>query len=573
MDEFEAALGEYSYRAYRYAEQVVAGEIPACLYVRQAAQRHLTDLNRTDQPWAYVPARANRVCEFIERLPHVKGDWARRRENIALEDWQCFLVCVSFGYVYTDDVIDQETNEVIAVAGSRRFRVVYIEVPRKNAKSTLTAAIGLYLLSEDEEAGAEVYSCATKREQAKIVFDTARQMAQRAVLGVSVFKHNINDVLSGSKFEPLHSEGSTMDGLNVSAALNDELHAWKRRDVYDVLETATGSRSSPMIWNITTAGTNIEGVCYELRSYVIKILADTIADENVFGIIYTIDDDDDWQDEWAWRKANPNYGISVSPLDMQRLARKAAELASEQAAFQTKRLNIWCNAAHSWMNMVRWNQQADHTLRLEQFAGRDCWIGVDLASKTDLSAMAIVFRDERRDGVHYTAFVKHYLPEKAVRDSANSGHYDGWSRAGQLVITPGAMLDVDIIERDTVELGRRFNVIDLAFDPGHNSTQYGVHMLEEGFNVIEVRPLVMNFSDPMKWVEAMVKEGVFHHAGCPVLTWEVSNTVCKLDAKDNIYPRKEFEERKIDGVVALLMAMNRAMVSTDTVHSGGLVVV
>jgi phage terminase large subunit-like protein len=187
--------------------------------------------------------------------------------------------------------------------------------------------------------------------------------------------------------------------------------------------------------------------------------------------------------------------------------------------------------------------------------------------------MAIVFKKKIGDKTHYYPFVKHYLPSEAVKKAENAAHYDGWVRRGLITVTPGAMLDVDTVEKETIEIGKNHNVIDLAFDPGHNSTQYGVHMLDAGFNVIEVRPTVMNFSDPMKWMEAFVRAGVLHHAGCPVLTWEVSNTVCKVDAKDNIYPRKEFPERKIDGVVAVLMALNRAMADENTAFDGELLVV
>ena len=225
------------------------------------------------------------------------------------------------------------------------------------------------------------------------------------------------------------------------------------------------------------------------------------------------------------------------------------------------------------MNLLKWDKMADHKMTLEQFKGQECWLGVDLASKNDLAALAIMFKKEIERRMHYYLFVKHYLPGDAVKASENAAHYDGWVRRGLITVTPGAMLDVDRIEADTDLLGQMFNVIDLAFDPGHNSTQYGVHMLDKGFNVIEVRPTVMNFSDPMKWMQVMVADGIFHHVGCPVLTWEVSNTVCKLDAKDNVYPRKEFAERKIDGVVAALMALNRAKADENSTFDQELLVV
>ena len=349
-----------------------------------------------------------------------------------------------------------------------------------------------------------------------------------------------------------------MDGLNVHASINDELHAWKKRSVYEVIETATGSRDQPLIFNITTAGTNIDGVCYDKRIYLTQVLEGHVSDDSYFGIIYSIDEGDNWKDEAVWRKANPNYGVSVSPLDMRRLAKQAENIPSDRLSFLTKRLNSWQASGSSWLNLELWDKCADPSMRLEDFYNEECVLGNDHASKRDLSAQAILFKRQIEGKDHLYCFMRWYLPEAAV--TASVQQYDGWSRRGLIRTTPGSMLDVDRIEDETLELSKNVTVLEIAVDPGHNSTQYGVHMEQEGFEVIDVRPSVLNFSEAMKWVEAFIAEGRFHFDGDPVLTWNMANVVVKVDYKDNIYPRKEREANKIDGAVALFMAVNRIMV-------------
>jgi len=546
----QRTVGKYVEAGLRYCEDVLDGTIPACKWVKRACERAYAEFYEPPEGLYFDCDAANAICAFIEGLPHIKGEWARRQELIQLEGWQCFVLIVPFGWMRDD--------------GTRRFRTVYIEVPRKNAKSTLSAGVALYLFARDREPGAEVYSVATKREQARIVFDIARLMALRTSLpSVTVFRHNLHVLDTASLMQPLAAESSSLDGLNISGAVNDELHAWKKPELYDVIETATGSRLQPLIWNITTAGTNIGGICWNTRAYVTKILDGVIDDDTYFGCIWSIDDEDDWTSEATWKKANPNYGVSVYPMDLQSLAKKAAEVTSQQTAFLTKRLNVWCSAAQSWMNMQRWQKCGNGAFDLEDFRGQECYIGVDLASKNDIASVALLFPREIDGKRHWYSFVRHYLPEVAVRESANTSLYDGWVRSGFIRVTGGSVLDVDRIEAETLEIAEQYDLREVAFDPGHNSTQYGVHMDKEGLQVVEVRPTVLNFSEPMKWFEAWVSEGTWHHNADPVMTWMVSNVVFKPDFKDNIYPRKQNFDAKIDGVVATLMAINRAVAGDD----------
>lgn len=538
--------------ALGYALDVVEGRTAACHWVRRACQRQIDDLARWGGPKAtyrFDEARAGRICRFVERLRHVKGP--KSGETIELEPWQAFVLSTVFGWID-------------AATGMRRFRRAYVEVPRGNAKSTLSSGVGLYMLAADGEGGAEVYSAATTRDQARIVFRDAQHMARRApdlmkALGVEVLAHNINVVGSASKFEALSAEGSTLDGLNIHCAIVDELHAHKTRSVYDVIETGTGKRPQSLLWVITTAGTDRSGICYEVRTYCTKILDGIADDPSQFAVIYGLDEADDWQDPSSWEKANPNWGVSVMQDVVGQLATKAMQMPSAQPNFLTKHLNRWVNSDSAWLPVDAWTRCADPSLSIEDFAGEDCWIALDLATKTDIASKAYLFRRVLDGQVHYYLFGRHYLPEAALHDGRNAS-YAGWEIEGRLNATSGDVTDFGQIEAEVLEDASRFRVVDIAYDPWQ-SADLAQRLQANGASVVEFRALVANFSAPMKELAALVLQGRLHHDGCPVLTWMVSNVVCHLDAKDNVYPRKERPENKIDGVVAAIMALGRAMVA------------
>lgn len=527
-----------------YARQVAEEKIPACKWTRLACERQLKDLERTDLEWR--PAAAEKFCNFVELMPHVKGKW--KSKTIQLEPWQEFIYCTIFGW-YTLD-------------GLRRFRTVYIEVPRKNSKSTMSAPVGLWMLGPEKEPGAEVYSAATTRDQAKIVFGIAKQMARKTPgytkkFSVDVNAQNLSSIPINSKFEPLSSDYNSLDGLNTQCAVVDELHAHKTRRVFDVLETSTGSRLQPLLWLITTAGSDRSGICYEQRTYLTKILRGAQEDDSYFGIIYTVDEGDDWTDEEVWKKANPNWDVSVIVDDIRRLGNKAQIMASAQNSFLTKRLDVWVNADTAWMNMQDWTACADEGLDVDEFEGSPCWLGLDLASKIDIAALVqLIERDD-----NYYLFGRFYLPEEAIERGDNDS-YSGWATDGRLITTEGEMLDYGRIEEDLQDLKSRFEIQEVLYDP-FQATQLATRMAKEGFPMVEVSPTVKNFSEPMKELEGRVYARKIVHNGCPVLTWMVSNVVCHRDAKDNIYPRKEQPQNKIDGVIAALMCINRAIQGQD----------
>jgi phage terminase large subunit-like protein len=544
---------DYCAIAQSYAKDVVAGRVPAGRFVKAACKRQIEDLKRwkaKGSPYVFDKARASKVCRFIELLPHIKGPKAG--ELIILEPWQIFTLTTAFGWVKPD--------------GTRRFRRVYIEVPRGNGKSALSSGVGLYMLCADGEGGAEVYSFATTRDQAKIVFGDAQNMARRtpglkAHFGVDVNAHNINLLRTASKFEALSAEGSTLDGLNTHFACVDELHAHKTRAVYDVVETSIGKRAQSMLWVITTAGSNRAGICYEVRSFVTKVLSGVAKDESQFGIVYGLDEGDDWTTEEALIKANPNWGISVMPEVLLPLQAKAMTMPSAANNFKTKHLNEWVNADTAWMDMRAWEACADPTLDAEQFTGEPAWVALDLASKVDIAAKVSLHMRELDGKQHFFCFGQYYLPRDTVERGENA-QYQGWESMGLLTVTDGAVIDFGVIEEDLLADCSKFEVREVPYDP-FQATQLSTRMAAQGVPMVEMRPTVLNFSEPMKQLEALVLQGRLHHSGDPVMTWMMSNVVAHMDAKDNIYPRKERPENKIDGVVALIMALGRALAADE----------
>jgi phage terminase large subunit-like protein len=486
-------------RALRYAEQVIDGRIPACCYVQQACERQLRDLSRRRWPYRFDPLAAERICRFAELLPHIKGPKAGQR--IELAPWQAFILTTAFGWVRAD-------------TGKRRFRRVYVEVPRGNGKTTMSDAPALYMLTADGEGGAEVYSAARTRDQAKIAFWTAQEMVRRS----RDFRRS----------------------LGV--------------EVYDAIETGAGKRDQSMLWAITTAGSDTLGVCYEQQAYVRNILKGTIKDENYFGIIYTIDEGDDWTSEGTWRKANPNYGISVEPEHLALQCRKAMQSPASRASFLTKHLDVWIQADQALFDMAAWERCADRGLSLDQFDGQPCLIAVDLATKTDIAAVVFLFE---RDG-KLIAFGRFYVPEAAF-DIPHQAIYRAWASQGQLIATSGNIIDFDRIEADILEATTRFKVGEIAYDPWQ-ATQLATRLQTQGARVVEFRQTVANFSEPTKQLDALMRSGKIVHDGNPVLAWMIGNVVGHYDAKENVYPRKERPENKIDGAVALIMAIGRHMV-------------
>jgi phage terminase large subunit-like protein len=528
--------------------------IPACEHVRRACRRHLDDLLRMgaeDYPYTFDEDKARSVCRFLELLPHTKGKWARTSDPLRLEPWQVFILASVFGWV------KKET-------GLRRFLIVYIEVPRKNGKSHLSAGVGLYMLTSDGEHGAEVYSGATTEKQAWEVFRPAHQMAERTeafreAFGVEMMAKNLSVPANGSRFEPVI--GKPGDGASPSCAIVDEFHEHATDDLFETMLTGMGAREQPLMWVITTAGADTAGPCYALRSDAVQMLEGSAPRDELFSLIYTIDEGDDWTAEESLRKANPNYNVSVDGEFLKRQVRDAVQTSRRQNVTKTKHLNVWVGAREAFMNMEYWNAAADPSLRQEDFAGETCYVGLDLASKVDIASAVKVFRrtidTEGGSEDHYYLFGRHYLPEDRI-DQTDNRHYQGWVIDGHLRATGGNVIDHDEIMADLESDGRLHRIAAVGYDPW-SATQLAVNLEKVGIPTLEIMQSVKSLSDPMKWLEALTLSGRLHHDGNPAMSWMVSNVTARVDANDNVFPRKERAENKIDGAVAAIIALSVAM--------------
>ncbi len=566
---------DYIALAAQYQSDILAGHIPACRWVKLACERNRRDLDRQetpDFPYRFDPAAARRICALAEMLPHIKGPKAKvvgrddRGRNvwatIDLEPWQCWYLTTMFGWLRAD-------------TGLRRFRVSMLLVPRKNGKSIIAAVIVLYMLTLDGESGAECYSAATTRDQAKVVAEIAWEMAKRSPrfceqFGVKVgakTQFTLSVPATAGKFSPLSADAHTLDALNISLGVIDELHAHKTRQVFDVIDTGTGARDQPYIVITTTAGVEIGGICHEKLTYLQKILDGVATDETFFGIEYTIDQGDDIRQPVIQRKANPNYGVSVHADD---LVRKIAEAQHSPSALNnvlTKHFNVWIRSESSWMGATLWQTCAEPALTLDAMKSYPCWVGVDLGEVRDPSAVSLLFKV---DAERYALFPRVYWPEDGIAQSPVA-QISGWARQGYIIVTPGNEADYSRIRTDLVELFSQFNVQEIDFDrkSARLMMQDVRAMLEPTLGRDRVQQVVLDIPqdvptmDPaMKTSEGLVLGKRLQHDGNPVMAWMISNIVVERNYKGEIYPRKaggKDSANKIDGPVSFWTALSQAM--------------
>lgn len=539
-------MKNYTEIAKQYAADVVDGTVVASKYIRLVCQRHLEGLS--DQSvYCYDETKAHKACKFIEAQYHTKGKWANKKQNLILEPWQIFFVCSVFGWISVD-------------TGFRRYREVLLLVPRKNGKSALAAAIGLYMLCADGEYGAEVYTGATSEKQAKEVFVPAQAMvrmnsAMKEHFDIQNNASNICILKNGSKMEPII--GNPPDGSSPSCAIADEVHEHKDSRLIDTMITGMGARDQPLMLYITTAGDNLSGPCYQLQIEAQRVLEGVQQNDHLLALIYGIDKDDDWSTIEAVKKANPNFGVSVGEEFLLARLQDAKNNARKQSTYKTKHLNVWVGSREAYFNVEKW-RQCEAKLDIKDYYGHRAFIGLDLASRVDIAALELLIPD----GDEYIRFGRYYLPESALENGNEM--YKAWAADGWLTITDGEIIDFNEIKADILELCSMFEIAELAYDP-FQATMLVTELMAEGVPVVEIKPNVLNFSEPMKILDSIIRAGKIQHNGDPVMTWMISNTVAKADAKDNVYPRKERDENKIDGVVASIMALGRAQQEAEAV--------
>ena len=534
-----------------YIKGVKSGEIIACRWVQLAVERHLNDLaTAKKRGFRFDPDAAQHVIDFYRFLKHSKG--AKAGETFALEPWQQFILWVVFGWMKKDT----ETGEWV-----RRFNIMYVEVARKNGKSTLLSGIGLYMLIGDGEGGPEVYSAATKRSQAKITFDECVRMVNSSShLRKRIGTHRDKLFVAGTaaKFEPLGRDADTMDGLNPHCAIVDELHAHPNREIWDVLYSAIGARTQPLMAAITTAGFNRTSFCYELREHVTRVLEGTVEDDSIFGIIYTLDEGDDYANESVWAKSNPNLGISKRIDSLRSALVKAKEMPSDLNNFLTKELDIWTSSLSKWVNRDKWDA-CGKPVDLEALIGRSCFAGLDLSSTTDISALVLVFPPET-EGEPYRIIPRFWIPESNMnlRSKRDGVPYEAWNRAGLVSATPGDVIDHDFIVAEISELAAKYKIEELAFDRW-GSVQLVQKLQAADMKVIQYGQGFATMGPAMKTIEEMILSERLAHGNNAPLNWMADNLVVRSDPAGNLKPDKAKSTEKIDGMVALIMALDRAV--------------
>lgn len=534
--------------AYDYAADIESGAIVACKWVKLSVKRWYRDLETGGDRGLYFDENAAaRVFRFSGYCRQYEGEYAGL--PLELQGWQCFIIANVFGWMRED--------------GTRRFRIAYEKVARKNGKSTKLAFIANYGLLGDNEGGPRVYSAATKRDQAKELYDAAEAMiAQSPKLSrlVKTYNDRIVAKKTRGRLQPLSKDSKSMDGLNVHFGLIDELHAHRDSSTWDVIKSARGARKQALIWAITTEGFLTDGPDADQQEYAIKILEGAIEDDSYFAIIYTLDDPKKWDQEEEWIKANPNMGVSVGLSDMREQCRMAKEIPTERIEFLTKRLDIKVRGEAKWMNLesfikclAEYNDQEPWSDDPSgENRGADAWGGLDLSSHEDITALSLTIR--LKNG-KTKIFSRGYLPTEALARRLKKGDksLERFVQEGTLVLTPGQTVDYDYIKADIRKACAYFNIQGIAFDRW-NSNQLVNDMLGEGVPMIEFGQGFGSMSTPMKELMVRVLNQTIEYNNS-LLYWAMSNLVADINAAADIKPAKDKIKDKIDPVAALIMAL------------------
>ncbi|HDR1195451.1 TPA: terminase large subunit, partial [Pasteurella multocida] len=520
---------------HTYAEQVKSGEIVACKRIKQAVDRYFTDLANPD--YYFDVETVAKFVKFSALCPHVKGHLYK--QPIELSDWQIFLFANILGFKYRD-------------SGLRKYRSAYVQVARKNAKSTVAAILANWFLVM-EKGQQDIYTAAVSRDQARIVFDDAKKMALLSKplnKRLTIQQHKMLYSQKNSLMRPLAAKSSTIEGTNPSLAIVDEYHLHPDNSVYSALELGQGARPEGLLFAITTAGSNTISACKQHYDYCCQILDGTEKNESIFILIYELDDENEVDDPKNWIKANPNIGKSIPYKDFENTIAKARGIPSEWVEMLTKRFNVWCQGTTPWLSEGSWALcQRDY--EENSLLHQDCYMGLDLSSTNDLTSICYTFPQ----GQKVRLITRHYLPEYQLNNAANKNRaiYRQWVRQGWLHITEGDCIDYDKIRDDILKDAERFNIKMIGFDVW-NATHLRTQLQSAGLEVEPFPQTYQRFSPVAKSAEVLINRQVIEHNGDPVLAWALSNVVMETDANANIKPNKKKAANKIDPAIAFLMS-------------------
>ena len=492
--------------------------------------------------------QADRAVRFIESLTHTKGKWAG--VPFKLLDWQRDgIVRPLFGSVRED--------------GTRQYRKAFVEIPRKNGKSELAAAIALKLLFSDREPGAQIYGAAADRDQASLVFNVAASMVRKSpalskVAKVVDSQKRIIFPKQESFYRAIPADAGGSHGFDAHAVIFDEIHTQPNRELWDVLSTSTGARTQPLIFGITTAGYDRNSICYELYDYAKKVLNGVIEDPSFFAYVREAPENADWRDEKVWAMCNPALGEFRNIEEMREFAREAEQIPAKQNTFRRLYLNQWTAQSERWLDLAAWDASAGVQIDPLSLKGRRCYAGLDLASTTDVAALVLVFPPQEEDGA-YIVLPYFWIPGDNVldREKRDRVPYREWVRQGLIEATEGNVIDYVGIKRVLSELRTLYNIREIAFDRW-GATQLAQELHDAGVTVVPFGQGFASMSPPTKELMALVMSKRLRHGGHPVLRWMADNMVVRQDPAGNLKPDKQKSTQKIDGMVALVMALDRA---------------
>lgn len=520
--------------AEQYARDVIAGRISACKKVIAQAKRFLSDIEGTE--YIYDRRRVRLFHAFSRLCCHVKGEL--RGQSIELADWQIFTAANLFGIMRKD--------------GRRKYRTAFILLPRKNGKSSFASIVGLFCLLLDGKQS-NVHCAASTYDQARIVFDDAKSMVRASPdlkSKIRAWQYHLSVESTNSTFAPCTSKAGSLEGLNPSLAILDETHAHPDDSIWSVMELAMGARPNGVLFSISTAGIDLVGVCKRQYDYAARILDGRAEDDTFLPLVYELDEEDDYTDPATWIKANPNLGISVDPEDLATMVKRADETPAARNMVLTKRFNKWCAGSVGFIELDKWRGLAGEVL---PESGDPVFVGLDLSSKQDITAISLLFPDG--DTVRVSG--RYYLPEaRAVSgDNRNARQYQAWAEQGHLILTPGEVINYDLIRADLMDLLDTYDVQAICFDPWNSN--WLIHQLGEHAPIVPVRQGFISLSPACKELQVYTLSGKLVHDDNPILNWAMGNVTLDMDAAGNIKPDKQKSENKIDPVAALVCAFAR----------------
>ena len=546
----------YKRKVEKYVEDVLSGRRPSGRYERLAVERHLNDLRKGRKfPYEFHPELGLFVCNFFEELEHYKGEKAGTK--IILEGWQAFIIYCVYGW------IDKKTK-------LRRFNYADVVVARKNGKTTMAAGLGLFALVADGESGAEVYSAAVDKEQAKICWGAAKELAKKSPMlsFLLLYKSAIIDEEGAAFFKPLSKDTKNKDGTSPSFAICDERHEWQNNALFNVIKSGMGARSQPLIFSITTAGFNTALPYFQQQKYLKDILDGLVVQDNQFAIIYEPDKDDDISSEETWKKANPNYGVSVNKKYLMTEYLEARNKGGENMVnFLTKNLNMWCDAPEVWIDSS-YVAACDFGTEDSSLLGQRCYAGFDFASHVDIVALVLYFPHL----LHQPVKCFFWLPEEKVWQNKDDVDYRRWAEQGYIHLTPGNIIDIDAVVDGVLTVMSDYDVVKLAYDP--YKTYHGIiqGLIKAGREevLMEFSQGIGNVSEPTKEVQRLIEGAEVDLMRNPVLSWMFGNVILYKDNNENIRVSKGKSKNKIDGVAALIDAVGGYMSLNDKSNRGSI---